>query len=261
MYGLRLLERSDVVVRVLGQASAGAVTVPPVEPVLVTTNRLTVAYRAWGEVTAPLMVLLHATGETSASWERLAPALARSSRVVAVDLRGHGDSDWPGTYSLSAMRDDVLGVLSHLGEPVTLIGHSLGGVVAYLVAEAQPARVARLVIEDACPPYPRTSPVPPRPDLPLQFDWELIAPIRAELNDPSRRYWSALRDITAPTLIIGGGPDSPIPQDLLAEVADRVPDCQLATIEVGHMIHDDAPQAFLHMVLEWTTTHPLDENS
>lgn len=60
MSGLRLLEGSDVVVRVLGQASAGAVTVPPVEPVFVTTSRLTVAYRAWGEVAAPLMVLLHA---------------------------------------------------------------------------------------------------------------------------------------------------------------------------------------------------------
>lgn len=215
------------------------------------TNGITVAYRAWGAETAPLMVLLHATGESSTSWDQVAPALARSFRVVAVDLRGHGASDWPGTYSLTAMRDDVLGVLDHLGGPVTLVGHSLGGAVAYLVAEAQPGRVARLVVEDACPPYPRDSSLPTRPDGPLPFDWELVAPLRAELNDPDRRSWPALGGITAPTLIVGGGPSSPVPQDLLAEVADRVPDCELTTIEVGHMVHNDAPQQFLHSVLEW----------
>jgi len=207
------------------------------------------------------MVLLHATGESSTSWEQVAPVLARSFRVVAVDLRGHGASDWTGTYSLVAMRDDVLGVLAHLGDPVTLVGHSLGGAVAYLVAEAQPGRVARLVIEDACPPYPRDSSLPTRPDGPLQFDWELVAPLRAELNDPARRSWPALGDITAPTLIVGGGPGSPVPQNLLAEVTDRVPDCELTTIEVGHMIHDDAPQEFLRAVLEWMATHPLDGSS
>ncbi len=231
------------------------------ERVFVATNGLTVAYRAWGDAASPLMVLLHATGETSASWELIAPALAETFRVVAVDLRGHGGSDWPGTYTLTAMRDDVLGVLRDLGAPVTLVGHSLGGVVAYLVAESQPAHLVRLVIEDACPPYPRNSPVPARPADPLPFDWDLVAPIRAELNDPSRRYWPALRAIDAPTLIMGGGPDSPLPQELLTEVAEQIPTCQLTTINAGHMIHDNAPQAFLHTVLEWTATHPTDQTA
>ena len=227
------------------------------EKSLFSVNGISLAYRAWGQVEAPVMVLLHATGETSASWESLGPALARSLRVVAVDLRGHGDSDWPDVYSLEAMRDDVIGLLDHLvGGAVTLVGHSLGGAVAYLVAEARPDRIARLVIEDACPPYPRDSPVPPRPPGPLGFDWSLVVPLRAQLNDPERRWWAALATITAPTLLIGGGPDSPIPQALLAEVADRVPDCQVTTIPVGHMVHDDAPQQFLQTLLDWMSTHP-----
>ena len=222
------------------------------------TTGISLAHRDWGEPGAPVTVLLHATGESSASWAPLAPTLARSSRVVAVDLRGHGDSDWPGAYSLGVMRDDVLGLLDELGDdPVTLIGHSLGGAVAYLVAEAAPRRVARLVVEDACPPHARDSPVPPRPAGTLGFDWELVAPLRAELDDPSRRWWPALATITAPTLVIGGGPDSPVPQELLAEVAARVPDCELTTIPVGHMVHDRAPERFLQTLLDWTAAHPL----
>ncbi len=235
-------------------------SVSPVERSVSATNGISLAHRDWGDVGAPVMVLLHATGESSASWAALAPALARSFRVVAVDLRGHGNSDWPGAYSLEAMRDDVLGLLDDLGDAaVTLVGHSLGGAVAYLVTEAEPHRVARLVVEDACPPYPRDSPVPPRPAGELGFDWELVAPLRAQLDDPSRRWWPALATITAPTLVIGGGPDSPVPQELLAEVTARVPDCQLATIAVGHMVHDNAPQEFLRTLLGWTRAHPLDE--
>jgi len=230
-------------------------SVSPVERSVSATNGISLAHRDWGDVGAPVMVLLHATGESSASWAALAPALARSFRVVAVDLRGHGNSDWPGAYSLEA-----LGLLDDLGDAaVTLVGHSLGGAVAYLVTEAEPHRVARLVVEDACPPYPRDSPVPPRPAGELGFDWELVAPLRAQLDDPSRRWWPALATITAPTLVIGGGPDSPVPQELLAEVAARVPDCQLATIAVGHMVHDNAPQEFLQTLLGWTRAHPLDE--
>lgn len=239
---------------------AAVVRVRAVEQSSSPTNGIVLAHRAWGEVGAPVMVLLHATGESSASWEPLAPTLARSFRVVAVDLRGHGDSDWPGIYSLEAMRDDVVGLLDHLGDPaVTLVGHSLGGVVAYLVADAAPNCVARLVIEDACPPHARDSPAPPRPAGELGFDWDFVAPIRLQLDDPSRGYWPALATITAPTLLLSGGADSPIPQELLTEVAQLLPDCQLVMIPVGHMIHDDAPREFLHTVLDWMTAHPLDE--
>jgi len=81
------------------------------------------------------MVLLHGLGEQSATWESVIPELDLSFRVVTIDFRGHGDSDWPGQYSFELMRDDVVRVLEQLGlERVTLVGHSMGGVVAYLVA-------------------------------------------------------------------------------------------------------------------------------
>ncbi len=225
-------------------------------------NGVRIACRLQGDATAPAMVLLHATGETSASWAAVARSFSGAFHVVSLDLRGHGASEWPGVYSLELMRDDVLGVLDELAlTDATLVGHSLGGAVAYLVASApvvpgQPDRVRRLVVEDACPPYPRDAAVPDRPPGELAFDWDLVAPLRAQLNDPTRRLWPGLTDIRDPTLVVGGGPTSPIPQDLLAEVVAAVPDSELVTIGVGHMIHDDAPERFLAALHDWLARHP-----
>lgn len=205
-----------------------------------------------GEPGAPAMVMLHALGEHAASWDTVAPRFATRFRVVALDLRGHGASDWPGTYSFELMRDDVIGVLDDLDlHELVLVGHSMGGTVAYLVAQAQPSRITRLVVEDAPPPFARTRPVPPRPAGELSFDWAVVPVIIEEVNDPSLRWWTHLPDITAPTLLIGGGSTSHIPQEKLVDVARVVPRCTLITIPAGHDIHESEPDAFSEVVLNW----------
>lgn len=208
--------------------------------------------RLWGEPGAPAMVLLHALGKQASSWDQVVPRFSAQYRVVALDLRGHGASDWPGTYSFELMRDDVIGVLDDFGlRDVVLVGHSMGGTVAYLVAQAQPDRIARLVVEDAPPPWPRTRPVPTRPAGVLPFDWAVVPAIVEEVDDPSMRWWKQLPDITAPTLLIGGGPTSHIPQDRLVDVGRLIPECALVTIPVGHDVHDSRPDPFCDAVLDW----------
>jgi len=208
-----------------------------------------------GDPGAPAMVLLHALGEQAASWDEVAARFARRFRVVALDLRGHGASSWPGTYSFTLMRDDVLGVLDALDlHDLVLLGHSMGGTVAYLVGQAQPSRIARLIVEDAPPPFPRERPVPARPAGELPFDWAVVPAIVQEVNDPSLRWWKHLPAITAPTLLVGGGPTSHIPQDLLLDVCEAVPDCTLVTIPAGHDVHESEPLAFVETVLNWLGT-------
>ena len=205
-----------------------------------------------GEPTAPPVVLLHGLGERARGWEPVSTRLAGTYRVVAVDLRGHGDSDWPGEYSYELMRDDVTGVLDELGlSDVVLIGHSMGGVVAYLVALARPGQIARLVVEDAPMPFPREVAVRERPSGELPFDWPVVPAIAAQTDDPARRWWPLLAEIGAPTLLVGGGPTSTIPQRELEEVARTVPDCTLVTIPAGHHVHTTEPDAFVAAVRRW----------
>src|SRR6187549_3376581 len=95
------------------------------------------------------MVLLHGLGDDERDWQVVLPALAAGRRVYAVDLRGHGRSSHPGRYSFELMRDDVSAFLGALGiEAGVLVGHSMGGTVAVLLAEQAPELITRLILVD-----------------------------------------------------------------------------------------------------------------
>ena len=70
------------------------------------------AYREWGSPTATdALVLIHGITSSSLSWTRVAASLAARTRVIAVDLKGHGDSDRPSTgYRLADQADEVAGL-------------------------------------------------------------------------------------------------------------------------------------------------------
>src|SRR5215472_7706044 len=109
------------------------------------SHGIQMAYRAWGTPGAPPMVLLHALGESAADWEDVAPVFAGYWQVYAPDLRGHGRSERPGEYSLELMCADVAGLPDALAlGRVDLIGHSMGGALALLLAEQHPQRIGRL---------------------------------------------------------------------------------------------------------------------
>ncbi|WP_093469752.1 alpha/beta fold hydrolase [Streptomyces melanosporofaciens] len=207
------------------------------------------AYQVSGPPDAPPLVLLHALGEDATDWDVVAPVLARSRRVYALDLRGHGRSDWPRDYSLELMRADVLAVLDALAlGQVELVGHSMGGIVAYLIASDHPRRVARLVLEDVGVPRPRRPTTPAKPEGELTFDWEMVLAIRKQIDTPDPVWWERLARITADTLVVAGGPGSHVPQDGVAELAHRIPGGRMVTIPVGHLIHSADPEAFTEAV-------------
>jgi pimeloyl-ACP methyl ester carboxylesterase len=226
-----------------------------VEQHAVTIGDLCLSYAVTGDPAAPPMVLLHALGERGSDWAPILPAFAARYRVYAPDLRGHGDTDWPGDYSFQLMRDDVIGLLDHLGlREVVLAGHSMGAVVAYLVTIARPDLVARLIAEDAPPPFARNRPVPGEPEGPVEFDWPVVPAIVNQVNAGDPETWDLLTTITAPTLIIAGGPESHIPHAQLEAAASRIPACTLLTIPAGHHIHTTRPTEFQQSVLTWLSS-------
>jgi len=83
-----------------------------------------------GDPARPALVLLHGGGANAHWWDHLAPALAEHLHVVALDFRGHGDSDHPEPQP-GAFARDLAALLEHLGAPdATLLGHSMGAHVA-----------------------------------------------------------------------------------------------------------------------------------
>lgn len=223
-------------------------------------NGVRLAYQVSGPEEGEPAVLLPALGTTTEDWAFVRDELARERRVYAVDLRGHGRSEWTAAYSLESMRDDVLGLLDALGlDRVDLIGHSMGAVVAYLVAQAEPHRVVRLVLEDVPAPLPREPVAPVRPDGDLDFDWNMVLAVRRQLDRPDPAWLEGLGRITAPTLVVAGGPTSHVPQDGIAELVRRIPDARMTTIPVGHLVHAAAPQEFTRAVAAFLDDVPDSE--
>ena len=205
--------------------------------------------RRWGSPGEPAPVLLvHATGDTSADWGEVATGLAHDRLVVAVDLRGHGASPWPGSYALTELADDLVvvaaGLAAEHGRPVDVVAHSLGGLVACLLASRRPDLVRRLVLEDVPVPHPREPHPPARPDGELAFDWEAVLQVRAQIDRPDPRWPQVVAAVTAPTLVVWGGPSSPMPPEHVTEMAETVADGRLVRIDAGHLVHARRPEAF-----------------
>jgi 3-oxoadipate enol-lactonase len=216
----------------------------------VVVGGLRLMYRAAGDPAAPPVLLLHALGERSSSWDRVAIELSDTYRVYAPDLRGHGRSDWPGTYSFESMRDDMAGFLDVLAiERAAVVGHSMGAGVAGMLAQHQPGRVAALVLEEPppLPPLPERA-MPARPEGRLSFDWAVVRAITAERNRPDAPWWDRLTAITAPTLVIGGGPSSHLPQTQIERLAAQLPGAQHVVIDGGHNVHSSCPRQFIGAV-------------
>ena len=171
--------------------------------------------------------------------------------MIALDARGHGQSDWAASYELTDLRDDVIEAMDALGVlAAAVIGHSMGGVVAYLLAATRPDRVRALVLEDMPPPLPadppREIPVGPAPG--ETCDWRAVAALRTWRNDPDPSWWDFAADIPARTLVVGGA-RSYMPQDRLAELARRVPRGRFVSLDTTHTVHGDRPGEFLAVVV------------
>jgi len=100
------------------------------------------------------LLLLHGTGDNARTWDLLAPGLAKSFRVLAMDQRGHGKSDWavPPAYRCEDYLCDLTAAIDILGlDGLILLGHSMGALHASLYAALNPERVAALIHVDIEP--------------------------------------------------------------------------------------------------------------
>lgn len=122
------------------------------------SQRLTLSYCEWGDPDSPSLVLVHGGRDQKRSWDHVAGALSANYRVIAFDLRGHGESDWvsDGDYGVMDHVFDLASLLKTLNiDRFTLIGHSLGGNIALRYAGLYPEQIEKLVAIEGLGPSPR----------------------------------------------------------------------------------------------------------
>lgn len=242
---------------------------------------LTVHVRRRG-VGAPL-VMLHGLFGSGAGWAPVADPLAAEFDVVLPDARGHGDSDAPAAgYRYDDLADDVVGLVRALGlaRPI-LVGHSMGGLTAAVVAARAPALLRGLVLVDPTFLGPDRQREVHASGVAAEHDVALATPraaliaaaqqrqprrspaliaaqvdarratrraALAVLTPPNPPYREVVRAIVAPTLLVIG--DRPVVTPAVAaELRDLNPRIEVAEVaDAGHGLPFDQPAALAALI-------------
>ncbi|MFF2654944.1 alpha/beta fold hydrolase [Streptomyces sp. NPDC058045] len=164
-----------------------------------TLNGLGAHYVEWGEPGRPALVMLHGLRSYARTFDPLAARLADRHHILALDTRGRGDSDWDpsGEYYTEAYVSDLEEFADRLGlDRFLLLGHSMGGTIAYVYTARHPDRVTAAIIEDIGPGSSLTGAGAERVKREVAS-----TPAEFATLDAARAYWRSVRPgITAEAL-------------------------------------------------------------
>ena len=99
----------------------------------------------------PALLIAHGRYGSARNWGVIAKRLSDERQVVAVDMRNHGSSGWTGTHTYPELATDLAEVIDANGAPMDVIGHSMGGKAAMMLALNHPDQVRKLVVADIAP--------------------------------------------------------------------------------------------------------------
>jgi len=108
-------------------------------------------YMTFGDEKSPPVMIVHGLYGSGRNWGVIAKRLSDQFFVITVDLRNHGDSPWLDTHNYHVMADDLVEVINSLNIKPNIIGHSMGGKAAMVLALKRPNLVRSLIIADIAP--------------------------------------------------------------------------------------------------------------
>lgn len=224
----------------------------------------------------PTLLIAHGLFGSARNWGVLAKRLSADRQVVAVDMRNHGASPWFETHSYEDMAGDLADVVDG---PVDLLGHSMGGKAAMVMALAHPAKINKLIVADIAPvTYNHTQMGP----LQAMRDVDMAsvnsrADAKAQLNyldpgvddfllqsfDLKEKRWKLNLDVLAaempkiigfphvdgtfdgPTLFLSGAESDYVKPDYRPTIKQHFPAAKFAKIPgAGHWLHAEKPREF-----------------
>lgn len=247
-------------------------------------------YREMGE--GKPMMILHGLFGFSDNWQTHAKKLADYFRVILVDLRNHGHSDWSDEFSYQVMAQDVIELCEALDvQDCILVGHSMGGKVAMRLAQLRPDLLEKLVVVDmGTRAYPmhhqhilagihavQLDNVETRKEAEIQLAQHIDSDgVRQFLlknlywKEKGKLAWrmnvevleremeeilAGLPDgeVHTPTLFIRGALSNYVLNEDIPEIEEQFIDAEFQTIEgAGHWVHAEAPGPFLESLLAFS---------
>lgn len=127
-------------------------TTPRVHERDVVVNGVRLHVREVGSPDASPVLFLHGMMGHCRDWDVLIDRLGERHRVIVVDQRGHGRSAWARRYRVGDMADDAIALIEHIEvSPVPIVGHSMGAMVAMVIASRRPDLVERIALIDIVP--------------------------------------------------------------------------------------------------------------
>lgn len=228
-----------------------------------------------GPQATPLLIA-HGLFGSARNWNVIAKRLSATRPVVVVDMRNHGASPWFDTQSYGEMADDLAAVIT---EPMDVLGHSMGGKAAMVLALTHPAKVNRLVVADIAPVTYTHSQMGPldamravdlskvetradataqlagQPDGLIQFmlqsldikakRWKLNLDVLAAEMDKIIGFPDVTGVFDAPTLFLSGGTSDYVKHSHRDKIKALFPQAYFAKLSgAGHWLHAEKPREF-----------------
>ena len=250
----------------------------------ISKNLVRLHSQIFGDSANPKLLILHGLFGSSANWRSVARRLSSSHKVFCLDLRNHGQSPWHDDMSYPAMARDVVQFMldNHL-QGSAVIGHSMGGKTAMMLAQEQNIELAKLLVVDIAPVTYRYTHLD-MIDAMQAIDFTTVTSrkqiddlLSVRIPDPATRqfltqnlkkdgdYYSwrinldAIRqnmyslisyenDLTSPVdaLFVAGSNSNYIGHEYHSEVFKRFPGARIETIEnSGHWLHAEQPARFI----------------
>lgn len=234
------------------------------------------------------LLALHGHWMGASDFAEVADDLSPEWRVIALDQRGFGETDHGAAHSMPAYLSDVTALLEHLSisEPVPVLGHSFGGIVAYHLAAAHPDRVSAMIIEDIgvniqddSTPYvtnwsgtfrlrealeeqlgPRLSPYLQKSIRRVEDGWTLnFDPTEFLVSERATNgnHWNVWLQSRCPALVVSGSESRVCDGAELQAMAERREGTAFAQLKAGHSIHIDDRPNFVETLRQFLNTRNL----